>query len=88
MTSGSLMNYYRQEVNDDPNENNNTGNYRINSSKTTASKSFEYKTKIIGSTQVDDNISNTGVFVALKHFNYFCRSLDLPLINCETELDL
>ena len=45
MTSVSLWNYYRDEVNDDANENNAAGNYRINN-KTTTSKSFEYKTKI------------------------------------------
>ena len=39
MTSGSLWNYYRDEVNDDENENddnNNTMNYK----KATTSKSF------------------------------------------------
>ena len=50
MTSGSLWNYYRDEANDDANENNNADNYRINKSRTTASKFFEYKIKIIKST--------------------------------------
>ena len=43
MTLGSLWNYYKDEVNDG-NENNND-DYRVNSEKTTTSKSFEYKTK-------------------------------------------
>ena len=39
MTSGNLWNSYTDEVNDDENENNNSGNYRITNSKTTTSKS-------------------------------------------------
>ena len=48
MISGSLWNYYRDEVNDAANENNDD-DYRINNEKTITSKSFEYKTKLIGS---------------------------------------
>ena len=46
-TSGSLRNFYRDEMNDDENENYNANNM-INKNKTIASKSFENKTKIIG----------------------------------------
>ena len=46
MVSGSFWNYYRDEVNADVNENDKTNN-NINNNKTTASKSCEYKTKII-----------------------------------------
>ena len=49
MTLGSLWNYYGDEVNDSANENNNANNFRINNNKTTASKSFEYKEKLIES---------------------------------------
>ena len=48
MTSRILWNYNRDEINNDGNENNDTGNCRINSNKITTSKSFKYKTKIIG----------------------------------------
>ena len=48
MASGGLWNYYRDEVNDDENENNNA-NKRISNSKAIKSKSFEYQTKVIGS---------------------------------------
>ena len=48
MTSGSLQNYYRDEANDNVNEIDDNDN--INNNKTTTSKSFKYKTKIIGST--------------------------------------
>ena len=54
MTSGNLWNYYRNEVNDDANENNDD-NYSINSNKTITSSSFEYRIKIIWSTPDDDN---------------------------------
>ena len=44
MTSGSLWNFYSDEVNNDVNENNNA-NYKINNNKTTTSKSFEFRQK-------------------------------------------
>ena len=43
VTSGRLWNYYRDEVIDDMNENNEAG------------KSFVYKTKIVGSAPADGN---------------------------------
>ena len=61
MTLGSLLDYYRDEVNDASNENNDAGNYRINNNKTTTRKSFECKTKIIGSTPADNNTLDTEV---------------------------
>ena len=54
MTSGSSWNYCRDEVHDDANENNDANNYITNKKNIRASKSFEYKTKTIGSTT--DNI--------------------------------
>ena len=85
MTSGSLWNYYRDEGNDDANEQNN--DYRINNEKTTTSKS-EYEKKIIGSTLNNSSRLDAEVVVPLKYLSNFWRSLDLPLINCEIELDL
>ena len=84
MTSGSLWNSYRDEVKYSANEIDDNDN-QINSNKTTTSKSFEYKTKIIGSTP---NILDKEVVVQLKYVSNFWRFLDLPLINCEIELDL
>ena len=74
-------------MNDEANENN-TVNYRVNNEKTAASKSFEYKTKITGSTPDDNNILDTEVVVPLKYLSNFWRYLDLPLINWEIKLDL
>ena len=85
MASGSLWNYYRDEVNDYANEN--VNNFRI-SNKTTAGKSLAYKTKIIEKIPADDNTLDTEVVVPLKNFSNFWRFLNLILINCEIELDL
>ena len=73
---------------DDVNEYNEAGNYRINNNKTTTSKSFAWKIKILGSTPADDKTWDTEFVVSLKNLSNFWRFLDLPLINYEIELDL
>ena len=75
-------------MNDAANENNDAGNYRINNSKTTISKSFECKTKVRRKTPVNNNRSDTEVVVPLKYLKIFWRSPDLSLFNCEIELYL
>ena len=87
MTSRNLWNYYRDEVNDSANANNDANNYRINSNKTTTSKSFEYNRKLIERTPKNNNTLNV-VDIPLKRLSNFWRSIDLLLINCEIELDL
>ena len=86
MTSESLWNFYRDEVNDKANENNDD-NYRIYKNRTIASKSFEYKTKLTGSTPNNYNILDAKVVVPLKYLSNFTRFPNLLLINCEIELD-
>ena len=54
MTSESLWNYYRDEVNDAANEND-IANDQVNNDKTATSKSFEYKTKLMVSTPAYNN---------------------------------
>ena len=78
MASGCLWNYYRGEVDDDANEND-AANNRINKNKTTTSKSFEYKTKLIGNMPNNNNILDAEVVVPLKYLSNFWRSLDLTL---------
>ena len=78
MASGRLWNYYRGEVDDDANEND-AANNRINKNKTTTSKSFEYKTKLIGNMSNNNNILDAEVVVPLKYLSNFWRSLDLTL---------
>ena len=65
MTLSSLWNYYGHEINDDANENNAACN-NINNNKTITSKSFEYKTKVIGRTPNNNNILDAEVVVPLK----------------------
>ena len=81
MTSGSLWNYYGDEVNGTANENN-VANYRRNNNRKTKSRFFEYKTPAIAS-RLD-----TKVVVPLKCLINFWRFLDLVLINCEIDFDL
>ena len=75
MTSGSLWNCYRDEVNDNASENNSACN-EINNNKTIVGKSFEYKTKLIGGTPNNNNILDAEVVVPLKYLSNFWRSLD------------
>ena len=100
---GSLWNYYRDELSDDTNTNNNPNKNGINS------ESFKYKTSITGSTyNVDEKINyaegneidnptydanksgekEVGIAVPLKYLINFWRTLDMPLINCEVSLIL
>ena len=86
LRSGSLWNYYRDEIKE-TNENY-AANNRINDNKTIASKSFEYKTKLKESTPNNNSILDAEVFVPLKYLSIFWRSFDFPLINREIEIDL
>ena len=82
-----MCNYYRDEVNDDANENNADRN-KINKNKTITSKSFEYKTTLIGRTPNNKNILDAKVIIPLKYLGNFWRTLDFPIINCEIQHDL
>ena len=59
MSSGKLLNYYRDEVNDDANEI--VANHNINKTKTTTTLSFEYKEKIIRTKPTDNDTLDTEV---------------------------
>ena len=78
MKSGSLGNYYRDEVNDSANETDNNDNIK-NNNKTTTSKSFMYETKIIERTANNKSRLNSEVVVPLKYLSKFWRPLDLPV---------
>ena len=62
--SGNLWNYYRDEMNNDASKNN-ADNYRIINNKTKTCRSFNYNTKTIGSSVVDNKTLDTKVFVKL-----------------------
>ena len=86
-TSGSLWNYYRDELTDETYDDNDPNKNEI------SSKSFKYKTGITGSTY---NVAATAegckikveIVVPLKYLCNFWRTLDIPLINCEVSLAL
>ena len=65
-----------------------SNNFRIHNNKTKTCKSFEYRAKLIGSTPDNGGRLDTEIIVLLKYLSNFWRSLDLPLNNCEIELDL
>ena len=71
-TSGSLWQYYRDELND------NIEN----------SKSFQFKVKITEKTPDDDNKKNVEIAVPLKYLSHFWRTREMPLINWEISLIL
>ena len=67
-----LWQYYRGEPN------NNLGN----------SKSFKSKIKVTGRTPAGSNEKDVEIMVPLKYISNFCRTLEMPLINCEVSLIL
>ena len=54
------------------------------------SNSFKYKVSLLGNPVVADDIAKRSVkvVVPLKYFSNFFRSLEMPLINCKTKLNL
>ena len=71
-TSGSLWKYYK----DVPDNN------------LADSESFKYKVKITGKTPAEDNTKDVEISVPLKYLSNFWRTLEMPLINCEVNLEL
>ena len=66
-TSGSLWQYYRDDLNDN----------------ITESESFKYKVKIIGKTPATGNKKDIKTAAPLKHLRNFWGTLETSLINCE-----
>ena len=72
-TTGSLWNYYRDELSNPLSSN---------------SGSFKYKTGITEKTpEKNDSLTNVNVVIPLKYLSNFWKSLDIPLINCEVVQD-
>ena len=84
-TTGSLWNYYRDELSSGFNNNNRDRmNYSIKDSY-----SFDNKTSITGQLENDDEEKEEiKIVVSLKYLSNFWRTLDIPLINCKISLDL
>ena len=101
--TGSLQNYYRDQLTCD------TNNINFPNKNVINSESFKYKRSVTGSTyNVDAKITNAEgneinnptyarnksgkkeveIAVPLKYLSNFWRTLDMPLINCEVSLIL
>ena len=50
--------------------------------------SFKYKASIIDNTEANGTKNRVKTAVPLKYLSNFWRSLEMPLINCKTELSL
>ena len=72
---------------------NNDGNI-VNFNGANATDSFNFKTKITGQTAADNNNGNIAgrvdveIMVPRKYLSNFLRTLEMPLINCEVELNV
>ena len=80
--SSATLYQYKQ---DEPPEGN-----AINDLTVDNSNSFKYKVSLLGNPVVANNIArrNVKVVVPLKYLSNFCRSLEMPLINCKVKLNL
>ena len=100
-TTGSLWNYYRDEPNNPPLNDDDPPTINYNADPITNSESFKYKSSITGKTSNanQENGENTEqgntkikknleTVVPLKYLSNFWRTLDMPLINCEVSLTL
>ena len=82
-TTGGLWNYYRDEPNSGIGGRNNNVNYSIKDSK-----SFDYKTSITRKLEVLDRRKDVEIVAPLKYWSNFRKTLDIPLINCEINLNM
>ena len=100
-TTGSLWNYYRDEPNKPPLNDEDPPTVNYNAHYITNSEPFKYKSSITGkksnANREDDEDTEQGntktkknleIVVPLKYLSNFLRSLNMPLINCEISLTL
>ena len=78
-TTGSLYNYYRDELSDDTNPDNN----QFNNIKVVNSNTFKYKNNANNQSAKDIELA-----IPLKYLGNFWRALNIPLISCEVSLEL
>ena len=60
----------------------------INTTKMNSMITFKSKVKITGKTPADGNKKDFEIIVLLKYLSNFWRTLEMPLINCEVNLEL
>ena len=83
-TTGSFWNYYR----DEPNKESTGGGHIAKTYSIRNSKSFDYKKSITGTLEDDKTEKEAESVLPLKVLSNFCKTLDMPLINCEINLIL
>ena len=71
-TLGSLWQYFKDEPNDN----------------LTDSESLKSKIKITENTPADGNTKDVEIIIPLKYLSNFWKTLKMPLINCEVNLNL
>ena len=81
-TSGNLWQYCK-----DMSAADNNGNI-VEFNDANATDPFNFKANMTGQTDDDGKISNVEIMVPLKYLRNFCRTLEMPLINCEIILIL
>ena len=92
-TIGSLYNYYRDELDNDADLDDNVNNNVV------SSNTFKYKNKVTGNTYdtaagaAGHDANKVGkqdveLAIPLKYLGNFCRALNIPLISCEVSLEL
>ena len=72
LTSESLCNFYRDEVNDSGIGKNDASKLRIVNNKITTSKYFEYKAKVTGKNPDNASTLNSEPVVPLKYLRTVC----------------
>ena len=99
-TTGGSWNYYRDEPNNPPLNDDDPPTVNYNADPLTNFESFKYKSSITGKTSIANQNGenseqrntktkkNLKIVVPLKHLSNFWRTLNMPLINCEVSLTL
>ena len=75
-TSGSLWQFKRDEI---------VNNADVSNCN---APSFKYKANLISNTENNGTKNGVKIAVPLKYLSNFCRSLEMPLINCKVEISL
>ena len=79
-TTGSLFNYYRDELSDETNDNNGLNKNVIgDGGNPIPNPNYDANKEVTKEAEIA---------VPLKYFSNFWRNLDMPIINCEISLTL
>ena len=92
MTSGNLWNYYRDEVDNVNDNSSDSKSFKCETKITVKTKERPAQAGNVGdinqAARPPAPTLDVEVSIRLKYLGNFRRSLNIPLINCEVELDL